>query len=163
MHVMPVNLREYLREELGLKARLHFLSFGRFYLALVAGVLVLLAIHTWVLPPYHWVVWLGWDVWLAMLLWQPIIEELLFRGVIQGELRRRPWGKREWLGITEANLITSLLFVAMHFINHPPFWALAVFFPSLVFGYFRDRCDSVIPAIALHILYNFGYFVAVAF
>jgi membrane protease YdiL (CAAX protease family) len=51
----------------------------------------------------------------------------------------------------------------MHFINHPPFWALAVFFPSLVFGYFRDRCDSVVPAITLHILYNFGYFVAVAF
>ena len=51
-----------------------------------------------------------------------------------------------------------LVFTALHFVNHPPPWAAAVLLPSLLFGYFRDRHGSVLPAIVLHVFYNAGYF-----
>jgi membrane protease YdiL (CAAX protease family) len=48
--------------------------------------------------------------------------------------------------------------VAAHALTHPPEWAAAMLFPSLVFGYFRDRYRSVVPAAALHVFYNAGWF-----
>jgi membrane protease YdiL (CAAX protease family) len=39
-----------------------------------------------------------------------------------------------------------------------PALAAGVLLPALLFGYFRDRHDSVLPAIALHVFYNAGYF-----
>ncbi len=160
---MSQNDIRYILNALGIHSVRHIKCFGRFYFALVAGGIVLWGIHTWLLPPDHWMVWLGWDVWLAVILWQPLVEELLFRGVIQGFYLEYEWGRKSWMKISLANLVTSIMFMAMHFINHPPLWAIGVIFPSLVFGYFRERCDSVFPPIALHVLYNFGYFIAVAY
>ncbi|MDG1783128.1 MAG: CPBP family glutamic-type intramembrane protease, partial [Porticoccaceae bacterium] len=57
-----------------------------------------------------------------------------------------------------ANVLTSLLFVAVHLINHPPLWALAVFGPSLVFGYSQERYNHLVAPIILHCSYNAGYF-----
>jgi membrane protease YdiL (CAAX protease family) len=91
---------------------------------------------------------------LSFVVWQPLIEELLFRGVIQGQLRTTRPGRWRKSGITGANLIASLLFVLVHTVNHAPLWAMAVFVPSLVFGFMRDRHDSVYPAFALHCAYN---------
>ena len=93
-----------------------------------------------------------------LVLLQPVLEELLFRGLIQGKLLTWNWGKRQFAGFTLANLATSLLFTALHFASHPPLWAAGVLLPSMLFGYFRDRHDSVYPAIALHVFYNAGYF-----
>ena len=95
---------------------------------------------------------------LSLALWQPLWEEMLFRGVLQGQLGRHAWGQWAWWGVTTANGITSLLFVLGHLWRHPPLWALAVLAPSLLFGYVRDRHASVYPAIALHAIYNTGYF-----
>ncbi|MBI3326661.1 MAG: JDVT-CTERM system CAAX-type protease [Nitrospinae bacterium] len=95
---------------------------------------------------------------LSLALWQPLWEELLFRGVLQGQLGRHSWGQHACCGMTTANGITSLLFALGHFWRHPPLWALAVLAPSLLFGYVRDRHTSVYPAIALHALYNASYF-----
>lgn len=91
-------------------------------------------------------------------LWQPLVEELLFRGVLQGQWCRRSWGQRAWSGMTVANIVTSLLFMLGHWWHHPPLWAMAMLLPSLLFGYLRDPYTSVYPAIALHIFYNTGYF-----
>ena len=55
-------------------------------------------------------------------------------------------------------VLTSLLFTALHFINHAPLWAAAVFFPSLVFGFFKDRTGKLAAPIILHVFYNSGYF-----
>ncbi len=86
----------------------------------------------------------------------PTVEELLFRGIIQDFLRGRMQGG---LGaITYANLLTSVLFSGLHFFSHPPLWAAAVFVPSLVFGYFKDRSGRLGAPIALHVFYNSGYF-----
>lgn len=88
----------------------------------------------------------------------PLIEEGLFRGLIQGELIRRVPFQRQWRGLTLANLLTSGVFVAAHFFYHPPLAALGVLIPSLLFGYFRDRHRRLLSPFLLHGYYNLGYF-----
>lgn len=93
---------------------------------------------------------------LRFIVVQPVIEELAFRGLLQGWLKTRVTWMRG--GISAANVLTSVAFVAAHLVYQPPAWALAVFAPSIVFGYFRDRHDSVVPALLLHAWYNAGLF-----
>jgi hypothetical protein len=98
----------------------------------------------------------GWSGWLSLVLVQPLVEELVFRGLLQGQLLRLSSGRR--LGpLTLANLGTSTAFVALHFMAQPAAWALAVAVPSLVFGHLRERLASVWPAVFLHALYNAGF------
>lgn len=94
--------------------------------------------------------------WLSLVLVQPVVEELVFRGVLQGQLLRLT--DRRAIGpVTLANLATTLGFSALHLLAQPAAWALAVAMPSLVFGHLRERFDSVAPAIAMHALYNAGF------
>lgn len=88
----------------------------------------------------------------------PLIEELLFRGLLQGWLLEHRSLQRRWLGLSGANLLTSVCFMGLHFIAHPPLAATAVMLPSLIFGHFRDRHGSLCAPIALHVYYNLGYF-----
>jgi hypothetical protein len=88
----------------------------------------------------------------------PLLEEIVFRGGMQPLLLRQPFFSRRWSGLSIANLVTSLAFAGLHLVAHTPLWAAAVFVPSLVFGYFRDRHDSVTSPIVLHVFYNAGYF-----
>lgn len=88
----------------------------------------------------------------------PLIEELAFRGLLQEWLYQKPWGARRSGPISRANWLTTLAFALVHLLYHEPLWAAAVVFPSLVFGYFRDRYQSIAPAIVLHVFYNAGYF-----
>lgn len=104
----------------------------------------------------------GLGIWLSCVLWQPALEEATFRGLLQGELLRRRSTAARWLGISAANLIVSVLFVALHFLHHPPLWALSVFAPSLLFGWFRERHRGVGAPMGLHILFNLEFFVAAA-
>lgn len=98
----------------------------------------------------------AWIGWLSLVLVQPVLEELVFRGVLQGRLLRLTDGRR--LGpVTLANLLATAGFVALHLTAQPPAWALAVAAPSLVFGHLRERFGSVFPAIAMHALYNAGF------
>jgi uncharacterized protein len=100
---------------------------------------------------------------LSLCIIQPVLEEAIFRGVVQGELLRRRWGRAKACGISTANALTSLGFTALHFISHPPLWAAGVIVPSLLFGYFRERQNSLYPPLALHIYYNTGYFLTLRF
>lgn len=95
---------------------------------------------------------------LSVSVWQPAVEELLFRGFLQGQLHHTSWGRRAVGGFTLANGLTSVVFMAVHWLTHPPLWALAVLIPSLLFGAMRDRFRSLYPAIVLHSFYNAGYF-----
>ena len=95
---------------------------------------------------------------LQLTLLYPVIEELVFRGLLQEALWKTRLNRLSIYCISMPNIFTSLLFTAFHFFNHSPVWAVAVLGPSLVFGYFRDRYRHVIPAIALHVFYNSGYF-----
>ena len=88
----------------------------------------------------------------------PLLEELAFRGALQPWLLRHASARRQLSGVSVANVGTSAAFAAAHLFQHAPAWAAAVFIPSLVFGYVRDRFDAVAPAMALHVFYNLGYF-----
>ncbi len=141
-------------QDLGLRPGWGWLADPRFALALAAGVLFWLVLAgLGAIPPL-----VGLAALASLVLLQPLLEELLFRGLLQGWLLAKPWGRRQFGGFTLANLLAALVFTALHFIAHPPLWAAGVLLPALLFGYFRDRHDSVLPAIALHVFYNAGYF-----
>lgn len=86
----------------------------------------------------------------------PLLEEWLFRGEVQPFLARR---LDMAIGpLTLANTATSALFAALHLLFHPPGWAAAVFLPSLIFGYFRERSGGLAAPMILHATYNTAYF-----
>ncbi len=97
---------------------------------------------------------------LSVLLLYPLVEEFLFRGVIQGALLSRPSLVIRNLYVSRANLITSIFFVALHLLNHPPSWALAVLVPSLTLGHIRERYQNLLAPIILHIFFNATYLFA---
>lgn len=102
----------------------------------------------------------GWVAWVFLVAVQPLLEELLFRGILQGQALRLTTvrGRPLRLGpITLANLLVTLGFVALHLRAQPPDWALAVALPSLVLGHLRERMDSVWPAVLVHSVYNAGF------
>ena len=94
---------------------------------------------------------------LSLIFLYPILEEVVFRGFLQGEFLAKDWFRKRILFLSYANLITSVLFVLFHLINYAPVWAIMVFFPSLIFGYFRERYHSIAPSILLHVYYNAGF------
>ncbi|MBX2837486.1 MAG: JDVT-CTERM system CAAX-type protease [Gammaproteobacteria bacterium] len=87
----------------------------------------------------------------------PVLEEIVFRGGIQEFLLRYDALAKIQFGISLANIVTSVLFAALHLISQPPLWSALIFFPSLVFGWARDRYQSLWPPIALHAFYNLGF------
>ena len=89
-----------------------------------------------------------------LLIFYPVIEELAFRGVIQEYLATKTKQYSPLFYFSLANIFTSVLFVLMHFVHHSPLWALLVFVPSLIFGYFKDQYDRIFPSIMLHMFYN---------
>ena len=94
---------------------------------------------------------------LLVVLVYPVLEEVVFRGALQGFLREKQIMLRSFAGISLANLAVSIVFTSLHFLNHAPLWAALVFGPSLIFGWCRDRFDHLLPPIALHIFYNAGF------
>ena len=98
----------------------------------------------------------GWLILLLTNIVSPVAEEILFRGFILNKLMART---RFW----KANLITSLLFVAIHI----SYWFYArelnlgvaydlggVMVLSLILGYFFKKFDSLIPPILAHSINN---------
>ncbi len=98
---------------------------------------------------------------LSIALWQPLLEELLFRGIIQGQVLQPLARWNPWIGLSIPNLLTSFFFSLAHLVGHSITWSLLVFIPSLCFGFVRDRFGSVYPSIILHAFYNAGYFLFV--
>jgi len=95
---------------------------------------------------------------LQLALLYPIVEELVFRGLLQEKLWQTRLSRLSIYCISMPNIVTSIIFTGFHFIAHPPTWAVVVIVPSIVFGFFRDRYQHVIPAVILHGFYNSGYF-----
>jgi membrane protease YdiL (CAAX protease family) len=128
----------------------HFLT------ALLLGPLVWLALYLWVRPAVSVT---GIQMLLMVCLIYPVLEELAFRGFVQTWLLEKPqFAQMPLTGLSYANVATSILFAGAHLLNQSLFWAVSIFFPSLVFGYFRDRYDLVWPSIILHCWYNTGFF-----
>lgn len=128
-----------------------------FLMALLAGPVCWLVLYILLAPEPAW----GWplhhpDLFLMPALVYPVLEEIAFRGLLQ-ELVRERVSEAGFGPLSRANLITSVVFTALHFIYHPPGWAALVLFPSLVFGYFKDRTRSLVAPIILHVFYNSGF------
>ena len=84
----------------------------------------------------------------------PLFEEIVFRGMIQGELLKKVSFRRSVGGISLSNVITSLMFAGVHSLNQPLVLASLIFVPSLLLGYFRERHSGLITPIVLHVYFN---------
>jgi membrane protease YdiL (CAAX protease family) len=128
-----------------------------FPLAILVAPVVWLVLYLLIRPDLNWL----WPLqhparFLWPVLFMPVVEEILFRGLLQEFIRDYFTGK--YLGpLSVANLVTSLVFTGLHFFFQPPLWAALVFFPSLVFGHFKDRTGKLTAPIILHVFYNFGF------
>jgi membrane protease YdiL (CAAX protease family) len=134
-----------------------------FWLAIVAGPIVWGVLYS--LNPAPFGVQRGpqsfLDQWWELLLlvgFYPLLEECLFRGLLQPWLLRYQLGQAQFVGFTAANVLTTGFFVGAHFLIQPPLWAALVIIPSLIFGWFRDKYQNIVPSTILHCFYNSGYF-----
>lgn len=130
-----------------------------FWLALLAGPLCWLLL--WQLtPPLRfrpdWPLTSPLPLLMATLVYPPL-EEIVFRGWLQGSLLQRPALVSRMYGISCANLLASLAFALLHLLNHSPFHAAGVFVPSLLFGLFYERHQRLSSPMLLHGWYNLGY------
>ena len=89
-----------------------------------------------------------------LIVFYPVVEELAFRGVIQEFIASKTKRYHSFFNLTVANVVTSILFVMMHFVHHTPLWAMLVFVPSLIFGYFKEQYGHIGASIFLHMFYN---------
>lgn len=82
---------------------------------------------------------------IVLVIITPIVEEVLFRGVLQGKLRQAG------VSFVVSALIVGALFAAAH-----GQWnvAIDVFFMSLVASYLRERTGKLWPSIIVHMLKN---------
>jgi membrane protease YdiL (CAAX protease family) len=80
----------------------------------------------------------------------PVLEELLFRGLLFFTLRNR-------FGMWNAALMSSLFFSAVHFYSLPGF--LMTFWSGFVWAIAFERARSLLPGMAAHAIYNL-FFVA---
>jgi membrane protease YdiL (CAAX protease family) len=85
------------------------------------------------------------SVFVAAVLIAPIIEELLFRGLLQSTLRSLGYGP--WLSIA----IGSFFFVLFH--AAPSHWP-ALFVLSMSLGYSYERSGSLLRPIFIHAIFN---------
>ena len=127
-----------------------------FYILLVAAPL-LMTVGVVLFPDVMPVLEFSWMALIVLIFWQPLVEELFFRGVLHGQLLKFDLFSRNWMGITLTNVLVSALFTALHLLVHDFYWALAVFVPSLIFGWFRDRYHSLYAPLVLHSFYNAVY------
>jgi len=55
-------------------------------------------------------------IFLTLVIVQPILEEVVFRGLLQSWLLKKAWASSHILGITAANVMISIIFSGLHFI-----------------------------------------------
>lgn len=102
-----------------------------------------------------------WMAFLSIVVVAPV-EEYLFRGVIQGRLRRT-------FSAPSAIILASVLFGSLHFGNYVGSvstvvgWSLLIVGVGVIFGSLYERTDTLIVPIIAHALYNtvlftVGYF-----
>ena len=101
-----------------------------------------------------WILWLV----LTQLLLVAIPEEFFYRAYLQRGLESFwPGGRRRVLGVMtnpSAVAATSALFALGHFVVGFDPQRLAVFFPSLLFGWMKDATGSIAAAAVFHALCN---------
>jgi membrane protease YdiL (CAAX protease family) len=97
-----------------------------------------------------------WGEGLGQLLGVAFPEEAFYRGYLQSALDRAWPPTRRWLGapLGPSLWVSSALFAIGHVLTEPVPGRLAVFFPSLVFGFLRARTGGIGAALLFHALCN---------
>ena len=93
---------------------------------------------------------------LGQLLIVAFPEEAFYRGYVQSRLGE-VWGSRwSFAGayVGPAWIVTSFLFALGHFLTIPSPERLAVFFPSLLFGWLRARTGGIGASLVFHAMCN---------
>ncbi len=97
------------------------------------------------------------DLILVQLLLVALPEEVFYRGYLQTRLDRLVGRDRRFLGVDvnwTSMLLTSALFALGHFATIPSPHRLAVFFPSLLFGWMRRASGGILAAVLYHAACN---------
>ncbi len=90
----------------------------------------------------------GWVITVLLLVvGAPFVEELLFRGLIQGAFTRR-------LGATPAIFVTAVIFCFAHVLNEGPVAPFVLFPPALILGYLKHRSGRLAPGMVAHATFN---------
>ena len=98
---------------------------------------------------------------VAILLIFPVLEEIVFRGLIQDYLSNKITDWDSFLGITWANWLTTLLFCVTHLVTRSMLVASLVIVPSLLLGALRDRGFSIKALAAIHLYWNGGVYLLI--
>jgi len=125
-----------------------------FALAILAGPAGVVAWWAITGSPFDQMVPLG--LWVAFLLIAvyPLLEEVVFRGFLQGYLLEKPWARRRIGPVTAANALTTIAFAVSHWPRGGALLAFGVVGPGLIFGFFRERYGGLATPILLHAWYN---------
>ncbi|MBN1895525.1 CPBP family intramembrane metalloprotease [bacterium] len=81
---------------------------------------------------------------LAAVVIASVVEEALFRGMLQGALERRG-------DVTRAVMAASLIFAFIHF---NPWWVIEILLMAVLMGVLAWKTDSIFPSVALHATNN---------
>ena len=109
---------------------------------------------------------LGWvadqpGVFFVLVFVAPVLEEYVFRRLVYDYVAERnhwAWPKEAVFHISAANLVSSLLFVAMHIGFRGLTSGLMVILPSLYLGLIRRESFGLAPCILVHGIWNLGWF-----
>lgn len=83
-----------------------------------------------------------------------VLEEVVFRGALQGWLLGKQHFRTTRWRLSRANWLTSLAFSAAHIWQHPLGLVPGYFAVSLVLGYFRERYSGILVPVLLHSYFN---------
>lgn len=100
-----------------------------------------------------WVLWLV----LSQVLMVALPEEVFYRGYIQPTLKQAlgsSQGGKGWRAMAALLVITSALFALGHVAVYWHWTRLMVFFPSLLFGWLRERTGGVLASTLFHAACN---------
>ncbi len=103
------------------------------------------------------------EVLLVQLLLVAFPEELFFRGYLQTILSRL-WPRKihlfgsRFLSFSPAIPVTSFLFAFSHSVIALQWWHFAIFFPSLVFGWLREKTGGLMAPVLFHTTSNLAVF-----
>ena len=94
---------------------------------------------------------------LVVCLVAPVLEEYVFRGVLFEAIQRRwvwRWPDRGEASLSIANLITTALFILLHYITRDPITAAIVLLPSLYLGLVKEVSGKIGVCIFVHVFWN---------
>ena len=98
---------------------------------------------------------------IALLLLFPVLEEIVFRGLLQGFLAKKWGGSRTFLGMGLPNCGTTFVFCLTHLLTRSPLVSAMVLIPSLALGAMRDRGFSITTLACIHMYWNAGTFLLI--